>query len=121
MLIGLGGPFWYDAVRGLMRTTQMLRGRDQPREPTPGAKVGQTKPAKPADIFEKHVDKTDIDDGRLRPTGQLLPVEPGTYAGPRWRPPANNIMGDDLTEGDEAKPEQLKTSDSLTEKRENSD
>ena len=27
ILIGLGGPFWYDAVRGLTRTLQMARGR----------------------------------------------------------------------------------------------
>ncbi len=26
ILIGLGGPFWYDAVLGLMRVTQLLRG-----------------------------------------------------------------------------------------------
>lgn len=121
MMIGLGGPFWYDAVRGLMRTTQIIRGRDQPREPTPGAKVGETKPAKPAEIFEKHVEKTHIGDARWRPAGNLLPVKTKVYAGPRWRPPANNIIVADLTEGDNAKSEQLKKSDSLTEKREKSD
>ena len=60
MLIGLGGPFWYDAVRGLMRTTQIFRGRDQPREPIPGKREEETKPDKPAEIFEKHVEKKGI-------------------------------------------------------------
>lgn len=27
ILIGLGGPFWYDAVKGVMHLTQLMRGR----------------------------------------------------------------------------------------------
>lgn len=29
ILIGLGGPFWYDAVRGLARAVQVVRGRGE--------------------------------------------------------------------------------------------
>jgi hypothetical protein len=56
MLIGLGGPFWYDAVRGLVRTTQIFRGRGQPQEPVSGKSEGKTGPDKPAEIFEKSID-----------------------------------------------------------------
>jgi hypothetical protein len=66
MLIGLGGPFWYDAVRGLMRTTQLFRGRDQPREPIPGKREEETKPDKPSEIFEKHVGMKGISGVRRR-------------------------------------------------------
>ncbi len=66
MLIGLGGPFWYDAVRGLMRTTQLFRGRDQPREPIPGKREEETKPDKPAETFEKHLEMNGISGLRRR-------------------------------------------------------
>jgi hypothetical protein len=57
MLIGLGGPFWYDAVVGLMRVTQMLRGRTDA-----GQQAAAPAPAPaptPAEIFDRHVDKAE--------------------------------------------------------------
>ncbi len=66
-LIGLGGPFWYDAVRGLMRVTQVLRGRapTTPHATTTGADAGAaraapsgaaTAAATPSAIFKAHTD-----------------------------------------------------------------
>ena len=69
LAIGLGGPFWYDVVTGLMRVTQMMRGRAAPQEASATGTPGQ--PASAVDIFVRHVD-------------HRLPV--ATYAGPRWRP-----------------------------------
>lgn len=65
VLIGLGGPFWYDAVTGLMRVTQMLRGREaaKPAEGRPAAGAGETKPEKNiADTFrDRHEEADDAD------------------------------------------------------------
>ena len=72
LAIGLGGPFWYDAVTGLMRVTQMLRGRAAP--PAAGATSATAQPASAVDTFVKHVDTR-------------LPLV--AYAGPRWRPGAS--------------------------------
>ncbi|MFC1880735.1 hypothetical protein ACFL2S_04440 [Thermodesulfobacteriota bacterium] len=60
VLIGLGGPFWYDAVRGLARATQMLRGREEPQRAPAGSLPGEKTPAKPAEIFKRYVEKDDI-------------------------------------------------------------
>jgi hypothetical protein len=121
MLIGLGGPFWYDAVRGLMRTTQLFRGRDQPREPTPGKRAGESEPAKPAEVFEKHVEKTVTSDPRWRPAGSMLPVKPKTYGGPRWRPPVDNVVVTTLAEGDPLKPGHPEKTESIPAKPVNSE
>lgn len=80
VLIGLGGPFWYDAVRGLARATQMLRGRAEPQKAPAGSLPGAQTPSNPAEIFKRHVEKDDILPGRAR-----------NYLGPRWRPPAETV------------------------------
>lgn len=69
LAIGLGGPFWYDAVTGLMRVTQMMRGRAPPADAAAGAAAAA--PASSTDVFLKHVET------RLPAAG---------YAGPLWRP-----------------------------------
>ena len=76
LAIGLGGPFWYDAVTGLARVTQMMRGRASP--PEAGTNGAKAQPPSAVDIFVKHVDTR-------------LPV--ATYAGPRWRPGATGQAG----------------------------
>jgi len=92
VLIGLGGPFWYDAVRGLARATQMLRGRAEPQEAPAGSLPGEKTPAKPAEIFKRYVEKEDI-----------LPGQQRVYPGPRWRPPADAVVLSE-TPGDNADP-----------------
>lgn len=46
VLIGLGGPFWYNAASGLLRVTQMMRGKAPPVDaaggPAPPPHVPQT-------------------------------------------------------------------------------
>jgi hypothetical protein len=71
LAIGLGGPFWYDAVTGLMRVSQMLRGRAPPADASAAAGSAAATPASPTDVFIKHVET------RLPATG---------YAGPLTRP-----------------------------------
>jgi hypothetical protein len=66
ILIVLGGPFWYDAVRGLARATQLLRGRAQPQQTPTGSLPGEETPAQPAEIFKRYVEKTP-DGGRIQP------------------------------------------------------
>ena len=92
VLIGLGGPFWYDAVRGLARATQMLRGRAEPQKAPTGSLPGEKSPAKPAEIFKRYVEK----DG-------ILPGQQRAYKGPRWRPPADGFDLSDLS-GERADP-----------------
>lgn len=72
ILIGLGGPFWYDTVRGLMRVTQMMRGRSD----TAGT-GGASTPATPAPV------KTVTETFR-----QSMPPQPAGkgWGGPLWRP-----------------------------------
>jgi hypothetical protein len=70
-LIGLGGPFWYDAVVGLMRATQTLRGRAEPAQSAAGTPGAAAPAATPAETFVKHVD---------------TPPPATTYGGPLWRP-----------------------------------
>lgn len=71
VLIGLGGPFWYDAVKGLARAAQVLRGRagESAAEDAKksGAPVGDAK-----EIFQTNVAKP------------APPTRP--YSGPLWRP-----------------------------------
>jgi hypothetical protein len=86
VLIGLGGPFWYDAVRGLARATQMLRGRAEPSEPTSGAKPEETVLVQPAEIFDKHVEKDRSVATRWSQIWSQLADPPSVYPGPRWRP-----------------------------------
>ena len=76
VLIGLGGPFWYDAVRGLARATQILRGRAAPHRAAAGSLPGARTPSDPVEIFKRHVEKDDT-----------TPDQQGSYGGPRWRPP----------------------------------
>jgi hypothetical protein len=64
VLIGLGGPFWYDAVRGLARATQILRGRAEPQNIPAGSLPGDKMPANPTEIFDRHVEKDDNLPGR---------------------------------------------------------
>ena len=76
VLIGLGGPFWYDAVRGLARATQILRGRASPPKAPAGSLPGARTPSNPVDIFKRHVEL----DG-------TMPDREDAYGGPRWRSP----------------------------------
>ena len=76
VLIGLGGPFWYDAVRGLARATQILRGRAAPQKAPAGSLPGVRTPSNPVEIFKRHVEM----DG-------TMPDREGSYEGPRWRSP----------------------------------
>ena len=80
VLIGLGGPFWYDAVRGLARATQILRGRAEPQKAPAGSLPGDKMPANPVEIFKRHVEKIDMLPGRER-----------SYTGPRWRSPTESV------------------------------
>lgn len=86
VLIGLGGPFWYDAVRGLARVTQMLRGRADPSEPTFGTMPEDTLPVQPAEIFDKHVEKPKSASARWPQIWSHFTDPPSAYPGPRWRP-----------------------------------
>jgi len=86
LLIGLGGPFWYDAVRGLARATQMLRGRADPSEPTFGTMPEDTVPVQPSEIFDKHVEKPESASARWPQIWSQLTDLPSAYPGPRWRP-----------------------------------
>lgn len=58
ILIGLGGPFWYDAVKGLMRVTQIMRGRTgaAPNDQNSGSETG-TLSGSASTIFATHVKK----------------------------------------------------------------
>lgn len=76
VLIGLGGPFWYDAVRGLARATQILRGRAAPQKAPAGSLPGARTPSDPVEIFRRHVEI----DGKT-------PDRERSYEGPRWRSP----------------------------------
>lgn len=80
VLIGLGGPFWYDAVRGLARATQILRGRAEPQKAPAGSLPGAKTPSNPVEIFKRHVE---MDKFR---TGHRM-----AYSGPRWRPPVGSV------------------------------
>ena len=81
VLIGLGGPFWYDAVRGLARATQILRGRAEPQKAPAGNLPGAKTPSNPAEIFRRHVEK-----------GDILPGGARDYLGPRWRPSPESVL-----------------------------
>lgn len=54
MLIGLGGPFWYDAVKGLTRATQILRGRGVPAAASGQADADTTAKKTATEIFGSH-------------------------------------------------------------------
>ena len=73
MLIGLGGPFWYDAVRGLMRATQMMRGKTPIGEESETKDKADEKPRTTTKIFTDHIEQ---------------PAGPQQPPGPLWRPKA---------------------------------
>lgn len=56
LIIGLGGPFWFDAVQGLMRATQMLRGRAPAADSQSAEQRRQERQLAPTKIFEQHVE-----------------------------------------------------------------
>jgi hypothetical protein len=85
VLIGLGGPFWYDAVRGLARATQILRGRAEPQKAPAGSLPGAKTPSDPVEIFKRHVEAEGA-----------LPGREGAYKGPRWRPPTETKINSEL-------------------------
>jgi hypothetical protein len=92
VLIGLGGPFWYDAVRGLARATQILRGRAEPQKAPTGSLPGAKTPSNPVEIFKRHVELANVRTGH-----------PMAYSGPRWRPPVGSVSGSEMA-GDGADP-----------------
>lgn len=55
-LIGLGGPFWFDAVQGLMRATQMLRGRAPTADTQSTEQRAQSTAVTPVQIFTQHLE-----------------------------------------------------------------
>ena len=57
----------YDAVRGLARATQLLRGRAPPEEKPTGTLPGEKDAAKPAEIFKRYVEKNGADTNTQQP------------------------------------------------------
>lgn len=64
VLIGLGGPFWYNAATGLLRVTQMMRGKAPPAEaaagPPPAPHVPQTPDALQRVYRRRTAEKEDV-------------------------------------------------------------
>lgn len=54
VLIGLGGPFWYDIVMGLTRVTQIMRGR-APKEAEAEQETVAEKSSRVTETFNVHV------------------------------------------------------------------
>jgi hypothetical protein len=94
VLIGLGGPFWYDAVRGLARATQILRGRAEPQKTPAGSLPGAKTRSNPTDIFKRHIEMDNV-----------LSGQPMAYSGPRWRPPAGSNTGSEMAGDGAASPD----------------
>lgn len=66
MLIGLGGPFWYNAATGLLRVTQMMRGKAPPSEaaagPPPAPHVPRTPDALQRIYKHRTAEKEDVEE-----------------------------------------------------------
>jgi hypothetical protein len=56
ILIGLGAPFWYDAVTGLVGATKILRGQGIPSKPS-GDEASAAAKKSPSALFTDHVRK----------------------------------------------------------------
>lgn len=60
VLIGLGGPFWYNAASGLLRVTQMMRGKvSSPEEPVAGNAPASHAPKSTAALKHLYQRRTD--------------------------------------------------------------
>jgi hypothetical protein len=63
VLIGLGGPFWYNAATGLLRVTQMMRGKAPPADaaaPPPPPHAPRTAGALQALYEHRTAEKEDV-------------------------------------------------------------
>lgn len=64
VLIGLGGPFWYNAATGLLRVTQMMRGKAPPADaaagPPPAPHVPRTPDALQRIYKHRTTEKEDV-------------------------------------------------------------
>ena len=117
VLIGLGGPFWYDAVRGLARATQMLRGRAEPSEPTSSAKPEDKVQVQPAEIFDKHVEKAKSVATRWSQLCSQLRDPPSVYPGPRWRPAVDFKIIGTMDENKQVSSDEEKAASSINSKK----